>query len=192
LQLLLNTFKRSKIPSRKSKKLKKLSKAQTVDIADTDTDADAPADINNTNSNTYTIPAPSAMLIETTTSTNIAQEELCISDSDKEQGCKKPAIQLSNILLINNLCNKLGFQYILFGIVDNFTDRLYIFRKNYKTSGSTPGAELKDWNLAAIQYKLSTIALKFLDKAGNGNRFWSETRTWKKDRDFNYPNNKML
>jgi hypothetical protein len=180
------------MPSRKSKKLKRLSKAQTVDVADADADAEAPADINNANSDTHTMPAPSATLIETTTSTNIAQEELCVSDSDKEQGRKKPAMRLSNVPPINDLCDKLGFQHASFGIVDDFTDRLHMFRKNYKTSGGTPGAELKDWNLAAIQHELSTMALKFLDEAGNGNRFWSETRTWKKDGDFNYPNDKML
>jgi hypothetical protein len=86
------------MPSRKSKKLKRPlkkpkrpSKAQTVeipitvDMANADADADAPADICDIDSNTYTMPAPSAMLIETTVSTNIAQEELCVSDSDKEQ-----------------------------------------------------------------------------------------------------------
>jgi hypothetical protein len=56
-----------------------------VDVADADADADAPADIYDVDSDTHTIPAPSATLIETTASTNIAQEELCVSDSDKEQ-----------------------------------------------------------------------------------------------------------
>jgi hypothetical protein len=79
------------MPFRKSKMLKRPSKAQTVgipitvDVADADADADAPADIDNVNSDTHTMPAPSATLIETTASTNIAQEELCVSDSDKEQ-----------------------------------------------------------------------------------------------------------
>jgi hypothetical protein len=107
LQLSLNTFKKSKIPSRKSKKLKRLSKVQTVvipitvDIADADTDADAPADIDNIDSDTYTIPALSAKLIETTVSTNIAQEELCISDSDKEQECLN-----DTAIFFNNYSNK--------------------------------------------------------------------------------------
>ena len=95
------------MPSRKSKKLKRLSKVQTVvipitvDIADADTDADAPADIDNIDSNTHTMPALSAMLIKTTASTNIAQEELCISDSDKEQK------YLNNTaIFLNNYSNK--------------------------------------------------------------------------------------
>jgi hypothetical protein len=81
------------MPSRKSKKLKRPSKAQTVGIpitvdvanADADADADAPADNYDVDSDTHTMPAPSATLIETTASTNIAQEEPCVSDSDKEQ-----------------------------------------------------------------------------------------------------------
>jgi hypothetical protein len=106
LQLLLNTFKRSKIPSRKPKKPKRLSKAQTVgipitvDMANADTDADTPADIDNINSDTYTMPAPSAILIETTVST-IAQEELYVSDSDKEQEYLNDAA-----IFLNNYSNK--------------------------------------------------------------------------------------
>ena len=75
------------MPSRKSKKLKRPSKAQTVGIPITVdlADADALADIYNVDSNTHTMPAPPATLIEKTASTNIAQEELCISDADKEQ-----------------------------------------------------------------------------------------------------------
>ena len=76
--------------------------------------------------------------------------------------------------------------------VDKFIDIVHIFRKNYKTSGSTPGAELKNWNLATVQHELSIMASMFLDEAGHSDRFWSETRPWKVDRDFNYPNDKIL
>ena len=92
---------------RKSKKLKRLLKIQTVvisitvDIANTNTDTDALADINNVDNNTYTIPALSAMLIKTTASTNIAQEELCVSDSDKEQECLN-----NTAIFFNNYSNK--------------------------------------------------------------------------------------
>jgi hypothetical protein len=99
--------RKSKKLRRPSKKLKRPSKAQTVgipitvDAADADADADAPADIDDVDSDTYTIPAPSATLIETTASTNIAQEELCISDSDKEQEYLNNAA-----IFLNNHSNK--------------------------------------------------------------------------------------
>jgi hypothetical protein len=107
-------------------------------------------------------------------------------------GRKKPAMRLSNVPPVKELCDKLGFQRASSRKVDNFMDMVHIFRKNYKTAGGTPGAELKDWNLATVQHELSIMASKFLDEAGNGDRFWSETRTWKKDGDFNYPDDKML
>lgn len=105
--------------------------------------------------------------------------------------CKKPAMQLSNVPLLKELCNKLGFQCALSRTVDDFINVVYIFRKNYKTSDSIPGIELKDWNIAAVQNELSIIASTFLDEAGNGDRFWFETRAWKEDDDFNYPDNKI-
>jgi hypothetical protein len=95
------------MPPRKSKKLKRPSKVQTVvipitvDVADADADTDAPADIDNVDSDTHTMPAPSATLVETTASTNIAQEELCVSDSDKEQECLNDAA-----IFLNNHSNE--------------------------------------------------------------------------------------
>ena len=102
------------MPSRKLKKLKRPLKkpkrplkAQTVripitvDVANANANANAFADIDNVNSDTYTMLALSATLIETTASTNIAQEELCVSDSDKEQEC------LNNVVIfLNNYSNK--------------------------------------------------------------------------------------
>jgi hypothetical protein len=99
--------RKSKKLKRLSKKLKRLSKVQrveipiTVDIANADTNANTYTDVGDINNNTYTILALLAMLIKTTVSTNIAQEELCISDSDKEQE------YLNNTtIFLNNHSNK--------------------------------------------------------------------------------------
>jgi hypothetical protein len=66
-------------------------------------------------------------------------------------GCKKPAMRLSNVPPVKELLDKLGFQRALSRKVDDFIGMVRIFRKNYKTSDGTLGAELKDWNLATVQ-----------------------------------------
>lgn len=36
------------------------------------------------------------------------------------------------------------------------------------------------------------MAIKFLDEAGNGVRFWSDTRSWSEGDDLNYPEDKLV
>jgi hypothetical protein len=105
---------------------------------------------------------------------------------------KKPAIALSNIPPVKELCEKLGFRRASSRQESDFIDTTHAFRKKYKTPAGTPGSELTDWNLVTVQHELFTMAMKFLDEAGNGERFWSVSRTWKEDGDLHYPDDKML
>ena len=105
---------------------------------------------------------------------------------------KKPAIPLSNVPPVKELCEKLGFQHALSRQVTDFVDTTRAFRKNYRTSNGTPGTELTDWNQGTIQHELFTMAIKFLDEARNGVRFWSDTRPWSEDGDLNYPEDKLM
>ncbi len=106
---------------------------------------------------------------------------------------KKPAVSLSKVPSVKELCDRLGFERASPREVSVFTDTTHAFRKSYKTTNGSPGSDLVDWYSTEVQKDLSAMALDFLEQAGNGERFWSDSRRWKDVADnLTWPDDKTL
>ncbi len=106
-------------------------------------------------------------------------------------GRSKPAVALSKVPSVKELCDKLGFARATPRETSVFTDTTHAFRKSYKTSDGSDGANLTDWNSTRVQQELSAMAIRFQDHSGNGERFWSDSRRWKEDGDLVYPEDRL-
>ena len=106
---------------------------------------------------------------------------------------KKPAVALSKVPSVKELCEKLGFQHASLKETNTFIDASHSWRKSYRTSDGTSGTQLLQWNQPSVQLDLTTMAERFLENNGNvenernGDRFWSQTRSWNHDSDIQYP-----
>jgi hypothetical protein len=107
-------------------------------------------------------------------------------------GRKKQAISLSQVPSVKELCDKLGFQQSSSRDTSAFTDTTHAFRKVYKTADGISGAELTDWKSTTTQRELMTMAHKFLDDNGNGEKFWSETKGRNEISELRYPKDKIM
>jgi hypothetical protein len=100
---------------------------------------------------------------------------------------KKPAVALSKVPSVKELCERLGFQRASLKDTNAFMDATHTWRKSYRTSGGTPGTELLLWNQLPVQSDLTIMAERFLEDRKNGDRFWSPARDWNHDSDVQYP-----
>jgi hypothetical protein len=107
-------------------------------------------------------------------------------------GRTKPAVALSKVPSVKELCDRLGFERASPRETSVFTDTTHAFRKSYRTSDGGDGANLTDWNSLFVQQELSEMAINFLEQSGNGERFWSNSRRWKDDGDLTYPEDRTL
>jgi hypothetical protein len=105
---------------------------------------------------------------------------------------KKPAVALSQVPSVRELCNRLGFERATQAETTVFTDTTHAFRKSYRCSNGSSGSSLTEWNSVNVQQELSAMALEFLDAGGNGERFWSDSRRWKEEGDLMYPEDRRL
>lgn len=107
--------------------------------------------------------------------------------SPSSKRSKKPAVTLSKVPSVKEICERLGFQHASLKDTNAFTDATHAWRKSYKTSNGTAGTELLLWNELSVQLDLTIMAERFLEDKGNGERFWSPTRSWNHDSDVKYP-----
>lgn len=105
---------------------------------------------------------------------------------------KKPAMPLSKVPSVKELCDRLGFERASTMETSVFTDTTHAFRKSYKTTDGSAGANLTDWNSTSVQQELTAMAISFLDRSGNGVRFWSGSRRWMQEGDLTYPEDRTL
>jgi hypothetical protein len=105
-------------------------------------------------------------------------------------GHEKPAVALSNVPSVKELCDRLGFESASQKETSAFTDATHSFRKSYKTSDGGAGVNLTNWYATDVQQELAAMAVKFLDDCGNGGRFWSSSRRWKEYEDMTYPDDR--
>lgn len=105
---------------------------------------------------------------------------------------KKPAVALSQVPSVKELCNKLGFERATQAETTVFTDTTHAFRKSYRCSNGSTGSSLTEWNSISVQQELTAMAMAFLADRGNGERFWSDLRRWKDDGDLTYPEDRRM
>ena len=107
--------------------------------------------------------------------------------SPASKGSRKPAVPVSKVPSVRELCELLGFQRASLKDTNIFMDTAHNWRKSYTTSNGQPATQLLLWNQSSVQIELQAMAEKFLEDEGNGERFWSSSRTWSQDSDLQFP-----
>jgi len=100
---------------------------------------------------------------------------------------QKPAVALSKVPSVKELCEQLGFQRASIKEMDVFLEATRTWRKTYKTSDDSPGSDLLRWNDPIVQLELRWMAEDFVRDNGNGDRFWGPSRNWYDDSDVQFP-----
>jgi hypothetical protein len=99
----------------------------------------------------------------------------------------KPSVPLSKVPSVKELCEQLGFQYASLKDTNRFMEVTRAWRKSYQTTSGRLAADLRSWNEPSDQLDLEEMAQKFIDDRGNGERFWSPSRSWNHDSDLQFP-----
>jgi hypothetical protein len=103
------------------------------------------------------------------------------------KGSKKPAVTLSKVPSVRELLERLGFQHASLKDTNAFTEATHAWRKSYRTTNGTSGTDLLFWNESPVQIDLTVMAERFLEDKSNGERFWSPSRSWNRESDVQYP-----
>lgn len=103
----------------------------------------------------------------------------------------KPAVALSKVPSIKELCELLGLQHASLKDTNTFMDSTRAWRKTYQPSSGRLATSLLHWNQASDQYDLKEMAEAFIDnKVGdkvNGEIFWSPSRSWSHGSELQFP-----
>jgi hypothetical protein len=99
----------------------------------------------------------------------------------------KPSVPLSRIPSVYELTELLGFHHAPAKETNTFVESARSWRKACQSSSIQDASELLNWNQVSNQLHLEEMAVDFLDKAGNGERFWSPGRSWNHDSEVQYP-----
>ncbi|KAG4427804.1 hypothetical protein IFR05_016713 [Cadophora sp. M221] len=100
------------------------------------------------------------------------------SSKSTQKRSQKPAVSLSKVPSIKEICESLGFQSASIKDTDKFLDTTRAFRKSYQITPGVTTADLLRWNDAAIQCELRNMAELFLKDGDNGDVYWGTKRYW--------------
>lgn len=100
------------------------------------------------------------------------------SSKSTQKRSQKPAVSLSKVPSIKEICESLGFQSASIKDTDKFLDTIRAFRKSYQFTPGVTTTDLLRWNDAAIQGELKNMAELFLKDGDNGDVYWGSKRHW--------------
>lgn len=95
-------------------------------------------------------------------------------DSAKRMSSPSPApIQQNQIPIAKDLCEKLGF--VSLSERHALLDSTHQWRRTYECVDGTIGKDLVDWKSAKTQEYLKNMTRDYLERGGNGTKFWPRT-----------------
>ena len=102
----------------------------------------------------------------------------------------KPLVALGKIPSVGGIQELLGLGTAPIEVKLAFRDITKDWRISETTEEGQPATELLDWNSAAVRNGLRKLAIDFLAKNDNAERFWSANRPWKYESKLQYPDDR--
>ena len=78
--------------------------------------------------------------------------------------------QQSQVPIVTAICERLGFESL--SDRQALQDSTHHWRRTYKCDDGTLGKDLVDWKSATTQKNIMVMTREYLDRAGNGAKFW--------------------
>jgi hypothetical protein len=103
----------------------------------------------------------------------------------------KPAVALSKVPSVKELCELLGFQRASLKETNVFVQATHAWRKSYKTDHGEAGGTLLSWKSPAVQRDLRQMAEGFLNHNDKGVQFWGPSRPWGQLSDLHFPEDRL-
>ena len=92
------------------------------------------------------------------------------SDSYGMSSASPAPIPQNQIPIVKELCENLGFESL--SDRQALLDSTHQWRRTYRCDDGTLGKDLVDWKSAKTQENIMIMTREYLDRAGNGTKFW--------------------
>lgn len=97
----------------------------------------------------------------------------------------------SKIPIVKKLYETLGFRDLHSKDAKKFMSAIQSWRSTYQTKSGWHANELLEWKHPEVRVDLEEVATAFIDTEGNGERYWSASRSWAQDLDLKFPEDRV-